>query len=652
MYPFLPLILLPFAFALKFPNPDDIIDGLKNAVDCDSCHSLLVPLKTLAELGDSAFVQTLTATCKVFKLEDEDVCVGSISEQGPILAHALRSISVFGKTATKLCEGTFGLCQAPAVSPYTIPLPKASRPASAARMPFASTGKTPFQVVHFSDVHVDRNEFEAQAGSDANCKKPICCRNFADEIKPPSEPAGPFGNRNCDSPVGLAKSMLEEISAHHTWSIFTGDVAEAAVWSRSDSGFRSINRELGAALNGPVFPTIGNHDAAPVNNFPLDATASVSTRSGFLIWRASMGVLDNRTAAREVKHSSGSYSVTAPGTNLRIISINTVYWYKQNFWLYDSDTPKPDPRGILEFTANELQAAEDAGQRAWIIGHMPPGSQDAFSDQSNYYDQIVQRYRHTIAGQFFGHTHVDEFQIAYSDYEHRGADTAVGVSWIAPALTPRSGNPAFRVYDVDPDTYEIMDSKVYMSDLKNPTYQTKRSYLISITLPKPDGSVAEWKLYYSAREEYGPLVDLAPTAPLDARFWHAVTEAFEKNDTAFQRYNEFMTRGAHVQPCNAACKKAAICQMRAARAEDNCQIVEPGLTFGDTERDPIDQTVMKAPAGSPAHPQSQCEGTGVGYLLSRLIRELATAPELEKLMADLKSQLHEIIPAPRPSDEL
>jgi sphingomyelin phosphodiesterase len=149
------------------------------------------------------------------------------------------------------------------------------------------------------------------------------------------------------------------------------------------------------------------------------------------------------------------------------------------------------------------------------------------------------------------------------------------------------GNPAFRVYDVDPDTYEIMDSKVYMSkpdaafsrkcltvnnaaDLKNPTYQTKRSYLISITLPKPDGSVAEWKLYYSAREEYGPLVDLAPTAPLDARFWHAVTEAFEKNDTAFQRYNEFMTRGAHVQPCNAACKKAAICQMRAARAENNC----------------------------------------------------------------------------------
>lgn len=29
----------------------------------------------------------------------------------------------------------------------------------------------------------------------------------------------------------------------------------------------------------------------------------------------------------------------------------------------------------------ELQAAEDAGQRAWIIGHMPPGKSDAFNDQ-------------------------------------------------------------------------------------------------------------------------------------------------------------------------------------------------------------------------------------------------------------------------------
>lgn len=32
----------------------------------------------------------------------------------------------------------------------------------------------------------------------------------------------------------------------------------------------------------------------------------------------------------------------------------------------------------------ELQAAEDAGQRAWIIGHIPLGKQDVFNDQVRF----------------------------------------------------------------------------------------------------------------------------------------------------------------------------------------------------------------------------------------------------------------------------
>lgn len=75
--------------------------------------------------------------------------------------------------------------------------------------------------------------------------------------------------------------------------------------------------------------------------------------------------------------------------------------------------------------------------------------------QSNYYDQIVQRYKNTISAQFFGHSHnvgfrpvfvhvnvnilaKDEFQVAYSDYKHQTAATATNVAFIAPALTTRS----------------------------------------------------------------------------------------------------------------------------------------------------------------------------------------------------------------------
>ena len=41
----------------------------------------------------------------------------------------------------------------------------------------------------------------------------------------------------------------------------------------------------------------------------------------------------------------------------------------------------PDPNSILSFLVDELQAAEDAGQRAWIFGHVPPGVSDTMRDQ-------------------------------------------------------------------------------------------------------------------------------------------------------------------------------------------------------------------------------------------------------------------------------
>lgn len=42
---------------------------------------------------------------------------------------------------------------------------------------------------------------------------------------------------------------------------------------------------------------------------------------------------------------------------------------------------RPDPNGILAFLVQELQAAEDAGERAYIIAHMPPGRGDVMRDQ-------------------------------------------------------------------------------------------------------------------------------------------------------------------------------------------------------------------------------------------------------------------------------
>ena len=43
---------------------DDLVNAITQAVDCDSCHALFVPLKGLAAIGNSAFSDSMAAVCK------------------------------------------------------------------------------------------------------------------------------------------------------------------------------------------------------------------------------------------------------------------------------------------------------------------------------------------------------------------------------------------------------------------------------------------------------------------------------------------------------------------------------------------------------------------------------------------------------------
>lgn len=47
----------------------------------------------------------------------------------------------------------------------------------------------------------------------------------------------------------------------------------------------------------------------------------------------------------------------------------------------------------------------------------------------------------------------------------------------------------------------------------------------------------------------------------------------------FQEYVARQTRGFKVQACDVDCKAMEICQMRAARSEDNCGTLTPGVNF-------------------------------------------------------------------------
>ncbi len=107
--------------------------------------------------------------------------------------------------------------------------------------------------------------------------------------------------------------------------------------------------------------------------------------------------------------------------------------------------------------------------------------------------------------------------------------------------------------------------------------------------------LATWNLYYSARDTFGPLVpNLADTDPLGPSFWHQVTEGFESNDTAFDLYYSFKTRGYGVEACDSECKAETICGLRAMRSQDNC--VSPSLPCRIKNKKPIDN--LKRPKRS------------------------------------------------------
>ncbi|KND93980.1 Sphingomyelin phosphodiesterase [Tolypocladium ophioglossoides CBS 100239] len=542
---------------------DDIWNKLKNSATCAGCEGILVLLKGLTALGDRPFVKVIQGICKLAKVQDDDVCDGAVALEGPIIAADIRNMDIGSRTSKAFCTTFFGLCGYPEVAAWNVPFPS-PKPSRSRPKP---SGKDPIKIVHYSDIHIDPLYVP---GSSTECKKPICCRPYTDADKPGNSksPAGPNGDHKCDAPISLEESMyraINQIVPDAAFTIFTGDVVDHAIWNTSkpyneqsiELAYASMNQTLKL-----VYGTAGNHEAHPVNSFQPNAVGQDAQWVYSLLSTEWSHWIDQAAAANAGK--IGTYSTKYPKGNLRIISLNTNIYYRHNSWMYQNYDDK-DPNLQIAWLVNELDAAEKAGENVYIIGHMPLGEKDALPDGSNYLDQVVNRYSSTIAAMFYGHTHVDHFEISYADYNARSAANALMTSYIAPSLTPTSGMPSFRVYEVDPETFGVLDATTYLADMTNAAFQTS-------------GPV--WTKFYSAKEAYGQAVSPPVTdakAELTPAFWHQVTERFEADSGLFDAYISRKSRGWNVAKCDGGCKTDELCQIRAARAQNNCFKLQPGV---------------------------------------------------------------------------
>lgn len=439
------------------------------------------------------------------------------------------------------------------------------------------------KVLHFSDIHVDPRFF---IGGEGRCTSGQCCRsnsfNSSLAMAPPfppgtslpdlniSEPAVYWGNYKCDSPWPLAVSALDSVTSLNggepvDFSLYTGDmVTHDSMWGVSEdlvkytqqAVFDTMKRYLG---DGPVFSAIGNHDTAPSDSASPHSLPDAGPREEFSYDWDNLKRLFNAEGwfthkeAKQVSQHYGGYSVS-PRQGLRIITINTDFWYKANIYNYINSS-YPDTSGTLRFLTDELEKASRKGERVWIVGHVLTGwdGSNPMANPTNLFYQIVDHYSpHTIAHIFFGHTHETMFNVFYANNgTQRTTLNAKAVSFMAPSITPGNHvNSALRFYHVDPQTYEVMDYDDYYTQVAD-----------FATLPGTNHGPV-WRHLYSARQAYGNFSAAYPTgligngirltkdsqwpatSPLNATFWAAVTDEMLKRPEVVVKFSRYQARNS------------------------------------------------------------------------------------------------------------
>lgn len=470
------------------------------------------------------------------------------------------------------------------------------------------------RAAHLSDLHLDGRYF---VGGESDCtygSTVQCCRvnsynsskfhgQFVNHPLPDNEishKANYWGSLPCDAPWSLMMNSMETLKAlggdkGYDLALVTGDlVAHDDLYRYSRDFVRYSEQAMYDVLKAylgktPVLPTLGNHDTTPENFMAPAAPLPDNTAHKWdwdlnyvaELWKRHSWIDDEQ--AQNIRTHHGGFSMS-PRKGLRVISLNTDFWYYVNFFNY-IHMSNPDVSGMMRFLTDELFAAEKARERVWIIGHVLTGwsGTEALDKPTNLFYQIVSRFApHTIAAIFFGHTHEDQFQVFYfndngaAHTAHQTTPHAVSVAYVAPSITPyKNFNPTFRVYDVHPDTYDIMDFHQY--------YTPVVTFDDLIKSNANHGPV--WRELYTARELYSDFhaskkagtykagVKLDGThwpqnAPLNGTFWSALTDEMEQRPSLVTTFSEVQSRNSPTarQCTEDDCIKANICYMRAGSA--------------------------------------------------------------------------------------
>ncbi|CAG7722469.1 unnamed protein product [Allacma fusca] len=410
------------------------------------------------------------------------------------------------------------------------------------------------KVLHLTDIHLD---LDYVPGSLAECTGILCCRGqkLSEETNQ-ALGAGFYGDyRNCDLPYHTFESALSHIATSHPdidIIYLTGDFIPHIEFG-DDFGraeFVKLVHNCTQTIvkyfpNTTVVPTLGNHDTLPAFQFtPTRVPLKISTdwlyKSLGEVWTQSGWLLESE--ARGTFNRGGFFDrEVSPG--FRIVVLNTNLCYTFNFWQAFEDE---DPFGQLQWLSDVLGKAEKLGQKVHILGHIPPSLSECWHVWSKNYYNIITRYHLTVTGQFFGHTHFDEFALYYHPTNKSEATNGV---FLGASLTPHTNlNPGYKIYSVDgargeESTYKIIDHETWIFNLTEANLNPK----------KPP----QWFKLYKATEAY----DIPNVFPESL---HLFVQKLASNTTIFEKYLRNFYKVADVPQqliCDTSCHKEFICNI-------------------------------------------------------------------------------------------
>ncbi|CAO3587947.1 unnamed protein product [Absidia cylindrospora] len=442
--------------------------------------------------------------------------------------------------------------------------------------------------LHITDLHIDESYLPG-ATIESDCHRTPKSYQLQRSSSSFSSIAlaGNLGSpgQHCDSPIELAQQTLNWIKKE--WKhkldfvVWTGDNARHD-WDdqrrRKRKHIFKLNEKVQEMMvetfwptaqdprHIPLVPAIGNNDVHPHNYIGGNDDDHGILSFYSQLWHNWI------PQDQQPTFQAGGYFAVNVGRQLRVISLNTMYFYSKNDAVRGCHKPGLAQRHMQWFE-QQLAKARSESFKVYVMGHVPPSPRDYRRTCFQDYTRISAAYPDVVKGHFFGHLNMDHFlmydgrenqlQFSTANFSLSSAEddgymcinrnidkyvdwlrdmyssidppsqnerapiiqTPLVVIQVAPSVLPVY-LPAIRIY-----RYEINDQD------NNQVYYpgTSATYEQNNSPPQPHGTLLSYKQFYANITEW----ENSDRGPLEYQLEYDTQEAYGLDDLTVDSYYQF-----------------------------------------------------------------------------------------------------------------